>query len=495
MKKKIMYGFAVLAGITLASCTGDYDDWADPQSYAPETAAAKYGVTFANGPEATTSMPDDDGIINLVEVSSTSAEVSGYTVKSVTINGESIDASTSGNYVQVSATDLLKLVEKLYNSRAAVSRALSVSTTVSVNLSNGDAITVEGGQTTANFTPYATPAIDTKGYFLLGDFSNVGWNLGTPLWMTDNGDGTYTATVTTTSEGSNWFKFYEGSKYSSTDWGTVDSGQMGCAENGDASLTGFVVYKGDPEFTTDGVQTPTISGQGTFQITLDMNNLTYTIARAEAKYYIVGGINNPTWSSDACLKNMFYAEGGNVYSYTTTWPGSWDLKFWDSKNVGNWNNAWGTSVDGDGSASGSLINSDAQSFQAPTKNEYYTLTIDMNSQTYKWTRLDNQSPTAYTSVSLIGGFNSWNGDVDLTQETNAPHNWYVRTTINSDTELKFRANHAWSVSWGTTEADKSTAIGEVYYLAPGSENITVPAGTYDFYLNDITGRWNIVPVE
>lgn len=494
MKKTLLYSFAVAASFTLAACNGDYDDWASPQSNAQEEAAAKYGVTFAAGPEATTALPDEDGTIQLVELSSTNENVAGYTIKAVTINGEEIAATTSGNYITVSAAALTALVEKQYDSRAAVARTLDVVSTVSINLASGDAVTVDAqGQTTATFTTYATPAKDANGYFILGDFANVGWNLSTPLWMTDNGDGTYTATVQTNNTGSNWFKFYAGSCYSSSDWTVADQGQMGCAENGDDALHNFLVYIGDPEY--DGVQTPVITGQGQFNITLDMNNLTYTVARAESKYYIVGGINNPTWSSDACLKTMFYAEGTNVYSYTTKWPGAWDLKIWDGKDIGNWDKAWGTSVDGDGSASGSLVNSSSQSFQAPTKGEYYTLTINMSNNTYTWTLLDNQSPTEYTAVSLIGGFNDWNGDVDLTQEANAPHNWYVRATIDSDTELKFRANHGWDTSWGTSDADKDTAVGDVYYLSTGSQNITVPAGTYDFYLNDITGRWNIVPVE
>ena len=70
------------------------------------------------------------------------------------------------------------------------------------------------------------------------------------------------------------------------------------------------------------------------------------------------------------------------------------------------------------------------------------------------------------------------------------HNWYAELTLTSDTELKFRANHAWDVSWGTT---KGTAVdSKLYYGETGSENITVPAGSYKCYLNDITGQWSIV---
>ena len=41
-----------MAGLSLAGCNGDYDDWASPQSYSQESTAAKYGISFAAGPEA-----------------------------------------------------------------------------------------------------------------------------------------------------------------------------------------------------------------------------------------------------------------------------------------------------------------------------------------------------------------------------------------------------------------------------------------------------------
>ena len=492
MKKTFLYTTALVASLVLAACDGDYDDWADPTTIAAEDAVSQYGVTVAAGPEATTVMPDEDGTVQLVSLTASSEDIEDFAVRSLTINGEEMDAELSdGCYITVDAEELSKLVETQNNSRAAVARSLEVVSDVSVVLESGDAIYIGESTTTGSFTPAATPDIDEAGYYLLGDWQS--WDLTYPTWMTDNGDGTYTATVTTTSSGSNWYKFYMGSYYSSSDWDVVNQGQMGCEENGDDSMSGFIVYEGDPLYA-DGVQTPTITGEGTFEITIDMNNLTYTIERAESRYYIVGNINNPTWDSSACLETMFYAEGGNVYSYTTKWQNSWDLKIWDYNDIGTWDAAWGTEVDGDDSYSGTLINSSANSFEAPSA-EYYTLTIDMGSQTYYWTYLDDQNPTEYTSMSIIGDFNSWGGDIDLAEEVNAPHNWYARITLDTDGGLKFRANYAWDINWGAEESDLT--IGDTYYgtTARDGNNITVPAGTYDFYLNDITGMWNIVPVE
>lgn len=48
MKKTLLYSLATMASLALASCAGDYDDWANPQANEQEASAAKYGVTFAN---------------------------------------------------------------------------------------------------------------------------------------------------------------------------------------------------------------------------------------------------------------------------------------------------------------------------------------------------------------------------------------------------------------------------------------------------------------
>ena len=481
-----------MAAFGLAGCNGDYDDWASPQTYGPEEAAAKYGVTFSNGPEATTVMPDGDGIIQLVEIKTSNSGVAGYTLKSLTVNGESIEGTVSDGYITVDAAALTKLIEKQNGSRAAVARPLEVKSQVSINLENGDAVTAEGATTTGSLTPAPTPAIDSKGYFLLGNFVNVGWNLPTPLWMEDNGQGTFTAKVTTANAGINYFQFFEGSHYDNANWDEVNLGQMGCAKNGDTTSSNLLVYQGDPVYT-EKVESIGIEGQGTFNITLDMKNLTYTITRAESKYYIVGNLQGWSQTDMSC---MLYAQGGNVYSYTTRWQGAWDLKIWEGKDFGNWSVAFGTAVDGATDMSGSLINKDAQSFAAPSKNEFWTLTVDMNSQSYSWKKLDNQTPATYAAVSIIGDFNGWatdnSSEIDMTQRPNAPHNWYVRAKIDKSGGLKFRANHDWTTSWGSA---KDYAVGDVYYGPAGTENITVPAGTYDFYLNDITGLWNIVAAD
>ncbi len=491
MKKALLYSLVAMASFSLAGCDGDYDDWAKPQAL-EEGNAATYGVTATNGEDANVVMPLRNEDLKLVTLTADNEAVESFAVRKVLINGEEIDATVNNGNIIVNTNELDDMIQKQTNSRASVKRDITVKSVVSVITNDGDAIAiVDTLTTTASLTPAPTPAIDENGYFLLGNFEDHGWSNPTnPLMMTKVSDGVYTATVNTVNEGDNWFKFYCGS-YNDGTLATADKGEMGCKINGDKSLKGFVIFTDDKY----GVNTPVISGKGQFDITLDMNNFTYKIARSESKYYMIGKLQNGDGRNPNETSVMFYNEGDGIYSYTSKFQTQWDLKILEYKHLGDWKSCYGPSVDGSTDASGSLVtDGKAQAFGANAKGGWYTLTINMTNFTYTWTAIPEPT-TTYSHISLIGSFNSWGADVDMTQLANAPHNWYVKYTLDSESELKFRADHDWTTSWGTTKADKDKTIGDIYSLSPGTENIKVAAGTYEFYFNDITGRFSIAKVK
>lgn len=499
MNKKYILGFALLGGFAMTSCTGDYDDWADPQSYAQEASVAAYGVSITPGEDADVVMPVANDDVKIAKVAAGASrvnlpefgDITGFTLRSLTINGQSFNGKIVGNDVIVSAKELDKSIEAQMNSRAHQTYGLTVATSVAANLSNGDAVALQPVETNATLATQPTPAEDPKGYFLLGGFVGNNWDATAPIWMEMEGPGIYSATVTTTSEGDNWYKFYEGSHFESGNWDEINKGQMGCEVNGDKALEGFIVWTGDALYE-NGVQTPVINGQGTFKVTIDTRNMTYKVTRAEGKYYIIGNPNGWNIYDNSC---MAYGEGNNVYSYTTKFTNQWDLKVLEAKYLGTGDAAWGYCWGGENgstAASGAFFNTDAGAIGPNEAGGWYTFRFDMNSQTYSWTPIDEPSVT-YSNISLIGDFNGWGADLDLAALSSAPHNWYSRVTIPSDGGLKFRANHDWGVNWGTANVDLSA---KYYGVGIGNgDNIPVPAGTYDVYFNDITGNWNIVVVE
>lgn len=448
MKKTLLYSLAAMASLALASCAGDYDDWANPQANEQEASAAKYGVTFANGSEAEGSMADEDGIINLVTVNSTDANVTGFTLKDFKVNGVAVNGTMVGNNVQVSASELEKIVCEQNKSRASVARDLNVETQVSINLASGDAVSITNkGETTGKFTPTATPQLDEKGYYMLGQVNGNEWDAKSPVWMNKISDGVYQLKVTTTAD-KNWFKFYAGSNFVSNDWDSINKGALGCKENGSEEAFGYILYNGD---SWGELQTPVIPGAGTWIVTLDMNNLTYTVGKPVL--YMAGDANG--WATNDYLAGddgvhftgyMYLNQNGFKFCTQPEWKGT---------NYGaNFDTA-----------------PDAANITMTEEAGYYKVDVDLSAKTYTLIPI--------TTIGIIGSAspNGWDSDVDMTYvpynaETKELGYWEAKDITLASGEIKFRANDDWAINWG----------GDINALTQGGDNISVEAGTYDIKL-------------
>ena len=97
----------------------------------------------------------------------------------------------------------------------------------------------------------------------------------------------------------------------------------------------------------------------------------------------------------------------------------------------------------------------------------------------------------YSMIAMPGAYQDWNtGDNFMnamsTLDNVENHDWYLKDVTYDDTELKFAADNSWDVNWGATGFPHGQGT-------QGGPNITVPAGTYDVYFNDILGTYNFVP--
>lgn len=442
MKKTLLYSLAAMASLALASCAGDYDDWANPQANEQEASAAKYGVTFANGSEAEGSMADEDGIINLVTVNSTDANVTGFTLKDFKVNGVAVNGTMVGNNVQVSASELEKIVCEQNKSRASVARDLNVETQVSINLASGDAVSItDKGETTGKFTPTATPQLDEKGYYMLGQVNGNEWDAKSPVWMNKISDGVYQLKVTTTAD-KNWFKFYAGSNFVSNDWDSINKGALGCKENGSEDTFGYILYNGD---SWGELQTPVIPGAGTWIVTLDMNNLTYTVGKPVL--YMAGDANG--WNQIDVLNGndgvhftgyMYLNQNGFKFCTQPNWDGT------------NYGADFDTAPD-----AGNIVIAEEAGF--------YQVDVDLSAKTYTLTPF---------TIGIIGNATpkGWDGDTNMTYKPEE-RCWELKGVTLSDGEMKFRHTNDWSLSWGGELDNLTTQNGP---------NIVVAAGTYDIKL-------------
>jgi len=248
-------------------------------------------------------------------------------------------------------------------------------------------------------------------------------------------------------------------------------------------------------------------GKEAFLIELGSFTLSITPEEMENPYYYIYG-NATSAKKEEAYKTVMTPDPTNdvIFSYTTKYVSSGDIKVWNSKY---WQEGYKTNdfskLYGSGEEKpttykgleGKLEQGRNSSIFSPTK-EYYTFTIDLEKLTYKWVKLENQTPTDYTVISLIGVGGDWNTDIDMVTADKAKHNWYALVNIAADTQLKFRADHDWSANWGFGNSDGEWSVDDDNWAktcAIDAKNIAVTAGKYHVYFCDITGAAHFVPAE
>lgn len=493
MKKIFLYSLAVLASIILASCNGNYDDWAQPQHNPEEEAITIPGFTatpVVQSIDCSNVTTDSVSIFTLSEA----ALPEGFTLDNARLEiipqGEdnaikkTVNASIEG---KAAVADLSEVIVSFYGRRPI---AHSFVTHVYLNaMKNGDAVLIDAGEFNLAMTPKA-PFIDS-GYYMVGQMTD--WNLDTNLKFIHSEkdvyeDPVFTLVFTTKEDNQYWKIIPQGNVDTGNIWEVENNpkGVVGVENDGDDAMSGTLLTT-----TSKGekAQAGKIAKAGTYKMTINMMDYTYSIEQLASEYYLVGKLQE--WSDKAEGKTcLMYAESAVVQSYTTQWNSDANLKIWKGSDFGTWDNAFGTEVDGDQSVKGPLTGSNA--IKCPEPGSFYTFTADFSTMTYKWTKLKNQNPTAYEHVGLIGVGNDWENDVDMTEVT--PHNWFIETTI-PEGNFKIRANHKWddSANWGYAEGQEFSSTGKLI-TSGGSQGIKVASGKYRIFFNDITLEYAIIAV-
>ena len=483
MKNILKYSMFALAGLFITACNEDYKDWAEPMSYPQPDAVSIPGFTASA--ISAIDLNDADDLVSVFNLSNGQLP-EGSTVEKVRmyLTGDGVDAigkmlnAVNADY-QFSKAELQETVVNFFGPRPDA-RPLTAQVYADVML-NGQAAYIDAGTINLTITPKA-PHIAPKYYLVGGPMDWAASAASKSQVFTHSSDDVYTDPVFTylmeSTGGEMWFAFGDDEACDAIvggDWSKL-FGTKGESKDLSGSFDYRYNLDGDHSFCVDG-------SASAYRITINMMEMTYQITPIviASQYYMVGGLQGWSTTAKTCL---FTPEGNNVLSYTTKWTSNYDLKIWSAADFGNWDVAYGSIVDGDKSPSGALTNSGSGAISSPTA-EFYKFTIDMNKMTYTWTKLDNQAPTEYTNISLIGEFNGWGGDFELKQVT--PHNWYAVFTQEADGQLKFRANHDWSKNWGFgNDGDWNVTESINKIGSNGAGNIFVPAGTYAVYLNDIT---------
>ena len=492
MKKISLYVSIALAGLFMGSCSDDFTNWANPQTNPQEDAITIPGFT-ATGVQAINFANVETDSVSTFTLSE-AALPAGFTLDNarleLTPQGvENATKTTVNTSIEGkgAVADLSAAVVSVYGKRPS---ARTFDAQVYVNaVKDGQAVLIDAGKINLVMTPKA-PFIDTN-YYLVGQMTD--WSLDTKFKFTHSDadvyeDPVFTIMFTTTDDNQYWKIIPQGNVDAGNIWAVENApkGVVGVEQDGDDAMSGTLLTT-----TSKGQKANAgkIAKAGIYQMTINMMDYTYTIKQIAPEYYLVGKLQG--WSDKLEGKTcLMYAESAMVQSYTTQWNEDANLKIWLGSDFGVWDNAYGAKVDGDNSVEGKIGGSGA--IVCPEPGAFYTFKVDFSTMTYKWTKLENQTPKAYEHVGLIGVGNDWNNDVDMKEVT--PHNWFIETTI-PEGNFKIRANHKWddSANWGYTKGQEFSSTGKLI-TSPVSEGIKVAGGKYRIFFNDITLEYAIIAV-
>ena len=496
MKKLSLYISIALAGLFMGSCSEDFKDWADPQTNPQEDAITIPGFT-ATAAQAIDFASVTTDSVNTFSLSS-AALPEGFTLGNarIELTPQGVENATKTTVNtdldgKGAVADLASVVESAYGKRPT---ARTFDAQVYVNaIKDGQAVLINAGKIDLVMTPKA-PFIDTN-YYLVGDMTD--WKLDTKLKFAHSDadvyeDPVFTIMFTTTKDNQCWKIIPQGNVDAGNIWEVENApkGVVGVETDGDESMSGTLLTS-----TSKGEKANAgkLAKAGTYQMTINMMDYTYSIKQIAPEYYLVGALQS--WS-DQNMSCLMTAETAMVQNFTTKWTGDANMKIWLGSDFGKWDNAFGSaSGDGVNTAEGKL-KAGGGAIVCPEKGAYYTFTADFSTMTYKWTKLANQNPTEFKYVSLIGVGGKWNEGDDIDLEQVAPHNWYLAKQEIPAGGLKIRADHKWrdDGNWGFAEGQKYESKGTLI-TSGGSSNISVPAGTYNIYFNDITGAYAFVEVK
>ena len=448
MKKIFLYSLAVLASVALASCNGDYDDWAQPQHNPQEEAITIPGFTatpVVQSIDCSSVTTDSVSTFTLSEA----ALPEGFTLDNARLEiipqGEdnaikkNVNASIEG---KSAVADLSEVIVSYYGKRPI---AHSFVAHVYLNaVKNGDAVLIDAGKFNLEMTP-KSPFIDS-GYYLVGDMFNAegvdGWNTVSEKQAFKHSardvydDPVFTITFETKEANQYWKIIPKKNIDAGTFWA---DGVVGPKENGSDSMEG--------DLTNVGPGAGMIKEPGKYMLTLNMMDYSYTI-KPTPELYMKGDANG--WDGYDYLAGddgvhytgfMYLNQNGFKFTTAPDWSGTgYGENFSTAPNAGN------------------IVMTEPAG--------YYQVDVDLSAKTYTLTPI--------TSIGIIGSAapNGWESDVDLTYKIKE-RCWEVKDIKLKAGEIKFRANDGWDISWGG-ELDKLTT--------KNGGNITVEAGTYDIKL-------------
>ena len=424
--------------LLMAGCTEDYKDWAQPFQNGPEEPVS---VSISVSPGAAVdfaTITDETVKLFSASVSNPEGAEATYTASITNEDGsKEIAIKTDENFF-CSTAELESAVNALWG-RRPVARTIPVKVLAYVKV-NGVAI-ASTGTTTLTATPNA-PVIE-EAYYITGTVN--GWdNTNTDYELSNGGADPYENSIFTV--------MIPGDK-----------------------VSGDIEFKVTPKSGLGGDWSKCLTAsdtEGVFATNNAGGNLKVAYVAGAKFYRIQFDLMNQSWSGAGLSFGDYFYEIGNESGWGTShalagpandgkYKGYYYLngEFKFKPNADNWDDdleyVSGTTT------SGTLT--DAGGPNCPDPGEgFYEIFLDAGALNYTLTKIE--------SVSMIGGFNEWASDLEMTY--NAEEGCWEVTTDQVSGEYKFRANHDWAINWG----------GDVKGLTQDGANLSIDGGSHTFKL-------------
>lgn len=205
--------------------------------------------------------------------------------------------------------------------------------------------------------------------------------------------------------------------------------------------------------TGNGTQTAIVGGSDNIYGPYSVTIIPIEVEQPSEFYLYTPGAANG-WSQTA---SQLLVSTDNVNFSGFAYLSDEGFKFSSAEN-------WDGTNYGAGTEEGTLDTDSEASNLTVSETGLYWCEVNTEDLTYTLTQI--------VSVSLIGGFNDWGGDVELTPSDDFL-TWTGTLTLENDSEWKFRMNNEWDINLGGTDSD----------LTQGGDNLSNEAGTYTVTLD------------
>jgi hypothetical protein len=204
---------------------------------------------------------------------------------------------------------------------------------------------------------------------------------------------------------------------------------------------------------------------GTYDVTFNLTTLDYSFV-STSTFSDIGIVGTAINGGSTTDENLFTTDGINYFldAFTVT-DGLAHFRQGDAETI-NWSDS--AFPTGTGTQNGTDI-----AVSAGT----YNIVFNINTGVYSFD---------FVSISLIGDFNAWSGDQDLTTLDGDIYTLDA-FVLAADSGLKFRQNHAWGTNWGGDTFPAGTATGNNIPGTAGSYNVTFNRITSDYLFTSTAG--------